>query len=361
MSVKQSDLTDLIALTINDLPKQTFEVEWDNQDYEFCRIYQSERMVIDGGVQIERKVMLDHTGNAKYRRAFQTDTPQIGNTMHTIKVPWTRIGTDYSWDEFEILQQKNSTKGFISLMKVRRTDGLWSLAELIEERAWQAPTSATDDLYPNGIPYYFNVKTAAGAVNASSGFVGATIDYQNGTTGTICAGIDASTEVKWRNYAALYTAINQSLLLAFRKAFVYTSFKSPTFIKDPMDKRVAPKRIYTDFDSAVALQDLADQRDDNHDSKDLMGKLIVNDGALTYINRLPVVAISELNGADYTPLYTVDFTKFIPYIHDGYWMKESEPQSDRGQHTTYTVFLDGAHNNLITSRRKSGFVMHKAS
>ena len=44
MAVKNSDLADLIAITLNDLPKQEFEVAWDSQDYEFCRIYQTERM-----------------------------------------------------------------------------------------------------------------------------------------------------------------------------------------------------------------------------------------------------------------------------------------------------------------------------
>ena len=44
MPVTNDDLKDLIATTINDLPKQTFDVAWDNQDYEFCRIYQKERM-----------------------------------------------------------------------------------------------------------------------------------------------------------------------------------------------------------------------------------------------------------------------------------------------------------------------------
>ncbi|KKK50828.1 hypothetical protein LCGC14_3121130, partial [marine sediment metagenome] len=154
MSVKLADLADLIATTINDLPKQEFEVGWDNQDYEFSRIYQQERMVIDGGTQIERKVMLDNTGNARYRRAYDTDTPTVGDVIHTIKVPWTLIGTNYSWDEFEILQQKNSAKGFIRLMKVKRIDGLWAFANLVEDRAWKTPTSATDDLYPFGVPYY---------------------------------------------------------------------------------------------------------------------------------------------------------------------------------------------------------------
>jgi len=31
------------------------------------------------------------------------------------------------------------------------------------------------------------------------------------------------------------------------------------------------------------------------------------------------------------------------------------------QHTAYTVFLDGAHNNLCLNRRTAGFVMHKTT
>jgi hypothetical protein len=361
MGVKNADMADLIATTINDLPNQTFDVGWDNNEYEFCRIYQQERMVIDGGTQIERKVMLDHTGNARYRRSFDTDNPTVGDVIHTIKVPWTKIGTNYSWEKFEILQQKNSAKGFISLMKIRRVDGLWALANLIEDRAWKTPTNASDDLYPNGVPYYMNIKNAAGSVNTSSGFVGATIDYQDGSDGTLCAGIDAATETKWRNYAALYANVDNSLLKAFRLAFMYTKFKAPLFVKDPSDKRSGAKRVYTDFDTVARLMDLADMRDDNHSGKDIIGNLKVDDTGLVMVNRLPVVPISQLNGAAYSPMYCLDFAKFVPYVHDGYWMEEGEPMTDRGQHTTFTVFLDGAHNNLCLNRRESGFVLHKAA
>ncbi len=361
MSVDLADLADLIATTINDLPSQEFEVAWDNQDYEFCRIYQNERMVIDGGTQIERKVMLDNTGNARYRRAYDTDTPTVGDVIHTIKVPWTLIGTNYSWDEFEILQQKNSAKGFIRLMTVKRVDGLWAFANLVEDRAWKTPTSASDTLFPYGVPYYLKFTNAAGSVNTSSGFVGATITYQDNSTGTNCAGIDSAVETKWRNYAALYTAVDNAMLRAFRLAFMYTRFKAPLFVKDPQDKRVAAKRTYTDFDTVTRLMDFADQKDDFHRGKDIMSNLKMDETGLVYINRLPVVPIPQLNGASNTPLYTVDFAKFIPYVHDGYWMEEKKPMTDRGQHTSYTVFLDGAHNNLCLNLRTAGFVMHKAA
>lgn len=364
MSVKNADLADLIATTLEDLPKQYFEVMWDNEDYEFCRIYQKERMEIDGGDRIQRKVMLDNSGNARYRRLYDTDEPSVGEVMDTITVPWTQIGTHYSWDVLEIKRNANSAKGYIRLMEVRRIDGLWSLADLIEDRAWKTPASSTDDLYPYGVPYYINFLNASAT---AAGFNGQTIRYQGGTTGTSCAGIDAATEAKWRNYAALYTAVNNSMLKTFRKAFLKTRFKAPLFIQDPAQARTAAKRIYCDSDTAVALQDLADQRDDKHTGKELLGNIRMDDSGLVYINRLPVVYIPQLES--YTepatsvacaPIFCVDFRKFIPYVQDGYWMVESEPMTDRRQHTTFTVFLDGSHNNLCTNRRTAGFVLHKA-
>ena len=112
--VRNADLIDLIATTLPDLPEQYFEVTWTNQDYEACRIYQRDRMEVDGGTSIKRKVMFDPTGNARYRRAFDTDDPGVSDVMHEIDVPWTQLGTHYSWDKIEILR---NSEGF------HQTDG----------------------------------------------------------------------------------------------------------------------------------------------------------------------------------------------------------------------------------------------
>jgi hypothetical protein len=357
MSVKNSELADLIETTLEDLPKQEFEVQWDNEDYEFCRVYNKESMQIDGGESITRKVMLDNTGNATYRRNYDTDQPLVGNVMHSINVGWCQIGTNYSWDKFEIMRNKNSAKGFINLMKVRRIDGLWSLANLIEERAWLTPTNANDDLYPNGVPYYINMLNAG---VTTGGMSGQTIRYQDGSTGTVCSGIDSAVEAKWRNWADVYSSIDNSFLTKFRKAFIKTQFKAPLFVNDPSRVRSAQKRIYTNSDNVVELMALADAKDDNHRGKDVLGSLRVDDAGLVYINRLMVQYIPQLEDADYDPVYCVDFRYFVPFIHAGYWMEESEAMNDKGQHTVYTVFLDGAHNNLCLNKRRVGFVLHTA-
>lgn len=365
MSVKMTELGDFISLTLNDLPDNHFEVNWTNQDYEFTRIYQNERMVIDGGNEIERKIMFDNSGHARYRYNYDTDEPSVEDLMSTVKVPWTRLGTYYGWDDLELRRNLNNTKRVVDLMKERRVDGSWALADLIESRSWLTPTSATDTLYPYGVPYYINHMTSG---STTDGFVGQTITYQNGSTGTTCANIDASTSAKWRNYAALYTAIDNAFIKKVRLAMMYTKFKPPVILNDPSQaERTAQKRFYSDFNTVAELMDLADAKDDRHSGKEVLGGLVVDDGGLVMLNRLPVVPIAQLEGVTdpesgtaTCPIYCVDFSYFVPFIHEGYWMIESDPMTDRTQHTSYTVFLDGAHQNLCTNRKRVGFVLHKS-
>jgi len=365
MSVKMTELGDFISLTLNDLPDNHFEVNWTNQDYEFTRIYQNERMVVDGGNQIERKIMFDNSGHARYRYNYDTDEPSVEDLMSTIKVSWTRLGTYYGWDDLEIRRNMNNSKRIVDLMKERRVSGSWALADLIENRGWLTPTNATDTLYPYGVPYYLNHMTSG---SSTDGFVGQTITYQDGTTGTVCANIDASTNVKWRNYAALYTEINNAFIKKVRKAFWETKFKAPINLSDPSQaERSAQKRMYCDIDTACELMDFADAKADNHSGKEVLGGLTVDDSGLVLVNRIPVQPIAQLEGVTdpesgiaTAPIYCIDFSYFTPFVHEGYWMIESEPITDRTQHTTFTVFLDGAHQNLCTNRKKVGFVMHKS-
>ena len=358
-----ADLGDLLSLTLADLPKQTFEVAWDNNDYEAVRIYNTKNMRIDGGKSIDRRIMLDSSGAARYRRYYDTDEPTVADQMHEISVKWCRFSTDYSWDDLELLHQMNSTKGFIRLITERRLDAQWDLAKLLEDRLWKEPTSATDYLYPYGIPYYLNHMTSG---QTTDGFVGQTIAYQNGTTGTTCAGIDASSEDKWRNWAFLYTDIDNALLKSIRIACKRIKFKAPMNVKDPSNVRNAQRRIYTDFDNWAELMDLADAKDDNHSGKDVLGNLKVSDGGDVYINRVPVIPINDLDGYTHpssgtatSPIMYVDFSYLIPVVHEGYWMEETKPMTDRGQHTTFTVYLDGSHQNLCTNRRQLGWIGHK--
>lgn len=363
MAVDFGALTDVIKTTLDNLPKDQYEVMWDEQWYEFCSVYERNRRKIDGGKAIVRNVVLDETGAADYRRPFDTDTPTVENIHQQITVPWTQVGTSYSWDLAEVLMNKRSPRGFIDLIESRKMERLWGFANRLEERGWKTPTSAVDTKYPYGVPYYLNMLNAG---ITAPGFSGQTIRYQDGSTGFNCAGIDASVEAKWRNYAGVYTTVDNSLLKLMRRACMLTNFRPPVGVglKPPGKDRVgSPIRIYCNDDTAVELQTLADSRDDNSAPRDLAGKMLVPSDDVKnvcFFSRRPVVYVSYLNSADYDPIYCVDWTKLIPVTLEGGWMVESQVFNHGLQHTAFTAYVDAYHNNLCLNRRTVGWVLHTA-
>jgi len=364
MGVDFDALADVIKTTLDDLPQGQYEVMWDEQWYEFCSIYSENRRDVDGGKAIVRNVVLDETGAADYRRPFDTDNPTVENIHQQITVPWTQVGTNYSWDLAEILMNKRSPKGFIKMIESRKMERLWGFANILEDRGWKTPTSATDNKYPYGVPYYLNMLNTG---TTTAGFNGQTITYQDASTGTTCAGIDASTEAKWRNYAAVYTTVDNSLLKTLRLACMLTNFRPPVGvgIKPPGKDRIgSPIRLYVNSDVAVEMQELADSRDDNNTPRDLVGKMLVPSEDVKYVahfSKRPIVYVSQLNGVTYSPIYCVDWTKIIPVVLEGGWMVESKVHNHGLQHTAFTVYTDAYHNNLCINRRTAGFVVHTAT
>ena len=362
MGVAMEDHLDLLRTTLRDLPKDRFEVMWTHQTYEFCRIFAEKRLTIDGGTSIKRNVVLDHTGQARFRQMFDLDQVNVGHVHKEIDVPWTQLSTQYAWDEVELLTQMNSTKGYISLIKTRVNDSLWAWADLIEDRGWQTPTSATDNLYPYGVPYYLNKLTSAQSTAGTSGFAGQTIVYSGGDTGTVCAGLDAATEPKWRNYADTYTVVDNSLLKKFRKAFRLTRFFPPRFIKNPGQDAETDRLVYAPGDEYDAICDLLDKRDDRNTPVDLMGgvKVRINEQGVPFVNGHPVVYIPQLDDDTDKPIYAVDWAKLRTVVQDGYWMKEEEAMQSPTQHTVAVVYVDGRCCILCINRRTAGFVLHIA-
>lgn len=359
MGVAMEDHLDLLRTTLKDLPKNRFEVMWTYQNYDFNRIFDEKKLTIDGGTSVQRNVVLDHTGQARFRQMFDTDQVNVAHVHKQIDVPWTQLSTQYAWDEVELLTQMNSTKGYISLIKTRVNDALWAWADLVEERGWQTPTSSTDNLYPYGIPYYLN-KLDSGVTDG--GFSGQTIVYGDASTGTVCAGLDAAANTKWKNYADVYTTVDNSLLKKFRKAFRLTRFTPPRFINSPGQDTEIDRVVYAGGDEFDALSDLADKRDDNHSPDDLMGGVRVrsNNNGVPFVNGHPIVYIPYLDNDTDKPIYAVDWKKLRTVVQDGYWMKEKAPMQSPTQHTVLVVYVDGRCCVLCLNRRTAGFVLHLA-
>jgi hypothetical protein len=107
MSYRPEDIADALATTLADLPDQELEYALEHQEYFWCSLFKEKNVSIDGGTTIQRKVSFDTSGNARYRTMFDTDEPKFGDSIQTIDVHWALLGTNASWDEFEIVQQRD--------------------------------------------------------------------------------------------------------------------------------------------------------------------------------------------------------------------------------------------------------------
>jgi len=368
---------DLIQTTLASLGRGQLEIMWDSQDHPAIRIYDRDRVVEEGGTSIERRVMLDHSGTARYKSLYAVDKPVQSDQVRRITVPWASADTHYSWDLDEIQRNTGSNEQVLNLVQSRRIERMWALQEMFEERMWRPLESANDTLNPFGVPHYFNF--ANNGVNTDGAFNGQTIRFQDGSTSTVAAGIDAAIEPKWRNYTAQYSSIDQTLLKSMRRAVRATNFRASPFVEGvrgtggirPAGDGNGPIEWYTDLDTLTALEDLADTRDDNNRPRDLANSqlqfrpgddvVFFNGRPMKHAPSLDGLTVLDGGGAEFAPapIYQIDWTKMVPYVLRDRWLVESEPMHPSNQHTVLVVYLDLTHQNLCVNRRTGGLVIHK--
>jgi len=365
MSYTYDQLAGLVATVHTKYPKNELTVTWDDNRFEAARIFNQDSIKKQGGTTITGKAMLSQTGTARYVGYYEVDELSQGEEIVEFTMPWCRMTANWSWDEFEILQNKSDPEGFIDLAKVKETQALWNLAKLFEDALWQAPTSATDNKYPRGIPYYIRMLDAD--ADDGGAFSGQTIRYRNATTGTVCSGIDAATYTTWKNWADTYTAVDNDLIKKLRTAFLYQEFKAPLGATSFEVRKSAKSRIYTGRPNKAAMFDYLDAKDDVHTTKEAFGRMVVTEGTDMMINGVDVIGIQSLDAAtdvvtgDATdPWYFVNLSVFQPVVYSGYWMNTMGPvHGGTKQHTVWTLFKDGAHNIWCNDPRSAGFVVHK--
>ncbi len=354
----------LVATTHTKYPRQELTVTWDDPRFEAARILNQDNIKKQGGTSITGKALLSQTGNARWVDFYEKDQLGQGETLHEFTMPWKRFTTNWSWDELEILMNAKDPEGFIDLAKAKEMQATWNLAVLFENAFWRTPTSSTSKEL-RGVKYFIRPMNKD---TTTDGFVGQTVRYLDGTTSTDNAGIDAAVHPTWRNWAALYTSVNAALIKTLRTAFMRTNFRAPLGATQFEVRKAAKRRIYTGFSVKADLFDYLDAKDDVHQSKEVFGRMVVTEGTDMLINGHDVIAIEALEG-DTDPetgdtldsILCIDFAHFYPVVYSGYWMKVTGPvHGGTVQHTTFTMFKDGACNCWTDSPRSAGFIVHKA-
>lgn len=346
--VSNADLIDLQRTTLQNLPSQEFEVALQQQEYHVVnKWFQKDKMALDSGTSIERNIILDPQGNAQHVRLFQKLTSNIPENQAKVTAPWCQVTSSYAMERREILRNRKPS-GYISLLKSRRVTATVSLANLLEDRAFRTPDSATDDLNPRGIPYYLT-KVDSGVSNAGD-FIGKTVRYGDATTTTTKGGISGTNNANWRNYAFTYTAVNRELVKRMSRAFYATQFKSPILAKDLKDGPLSNYRIYVPLNVLVDLEDLADSKNEN------LGPDLLPFHGVTAFKRIPLLHTPQLNADADQPIFAANHDKFFPYILEGDWMREDDPMNDVEQPDTFTTRMSGSYQYFCGNLRLAGFV-----
>jgi hypothetical protein len=354
--VSNSDLADLIATTLANLPKLDLEWAFKYQKYEVLdRWFQKDRVEFESGTEIKRNIVLDESGNARHVKLYEEDTINVVDLQSRLTVPWVQAQTQWSIERREGLRNRAPAR-FVALLSSRRNEAMLGLANILEGRGWQSPNNSSDDLNPYGLRYWIP-KLVSG--QAGEGFYGGSDTNVASTT----AGIDPATsgdnttsiaggKPYWRSYAAggtaYYEAMNATALRTMAKMFLSINFQSPFLVKDMQVGPTSGFRIYCNMDTYVALSELARQQNDQ------VGADLARYMGITIFNRVPIIFIPYLDADTDNPVYMVNHNKFKPFVQRGDYFRETPAMNDRRMHNVFTTFVDLSYNYLCTNRRQQG-------
>ena len=374
--VSNSDLLDLQRTTTENLPNLEFEVALNYQSYLVVdKWFQSDKVQLDSGTSIKRNIILDDSGNAIHVRLYQKVPVNQSNVQRNITAPWVQARTHYTTERREILRNRAPSK-FVDYLKTKRVDGMVSLANLIENDGWKSPENSADDLNPRGLPYWLNksINTSdsgyIAAHDLAGTFCGRRVIYNDKSTSTTdVAGINPTNELKWRNYADVYTSATQAdLLNKMRRAFFATSFQAPMMVKDLEKGPKANYRIYTDLTTIVSLEELVQSQNATGGiGSDTLGPDLAKFHGVTAFRRVPMEYAPLLDldtdgtaSASTNPVYMVNHNVFYPFTQEGDWLRENEPMADVESNNVFVTIVDNSYQFFCKNRRTAGAVIHKA-
>lgn len=336
MALTPEQLDDFVTLTLSEFKRREWtDISLEYQNYASQKMLTTKAVTERGGKDINFKVQVRNTGNARPSGLYAQDVTRVEDVMVSASVPYSKQVTSFSYDVDEDLFQ-SEPETIIEELQIREHDALNSMAQLQEELLWSAPTGPTDTV-PMGIPFWIqrNVTVPDGAFNGGnpSGFTGA-------------AGVDSNVVTRWRNWAGQYTSVSRDdLVRKVKRAMVMTMFSAPVphptlgFGNSKFD-------IFTTYRVVEPLERLAETRNDN------LGADVARYMGQVTIGGVPMTWVAHLEQNDNTdPLYGVNWGVLRPFVKKGRNMFRNPPKHAPLQHTVRNVFYDHWMNYICYNRR----------
>jgi len=363
MGLQIEQCADLLYGTLQKFEKNQFQIALKHQTAEVVnRWFKKDKMVLDGGDQVNFYLQLKNSNNASHTRLYDTDNVNVANVISEGSVKWTHAKTAWAFDIRALAMNKGNSTRVFNMLESRVKAAYHDFVNLLEEAAWKTPASSTDDMNPHGIAAWLVQSDADNETGDFTGYVGdyTTADDSESAYSTVGGLACTSTSnARWANwYADHNNNLDYSLLKLLRRGFRKTKFQTPTIAGKALDPESSfyNFRFYTSSAVLDALEDMALKADDRvgADLGKYAGAVVFKGIPFIYVDELDT-ELTYVRGAD--PIYGVNHSHFKPIVLSGNNFRTTKPTPKGGSHNVLEGFVDLSYAYVCDNRRAGGFLI----
>lgn len=347
MALQGSGDADLVTTTLRDLGrgKWTDNSSAYRNTIALKKIINKRKTNFDSGYEVQWNRMTGLSNSARGVGLGAQDIIDITTNMGTPPTaPWRHVTWNWAWDFREPLMN-NSPAKIVDLIKTRRIAAMGSAIEYFEVRLWRAASTSATDVNIFGIPNYIVKSATAATIANNNGFNGLAPSGD-----TLVAGINPTTDTRWRNYTDAYTVVSKDdLIRKWRRMAEYTNFQ-PLVDNTPTYDDGEATEFYTNYAVSGTLVEILESQNEN------LGVDVAPYEGKAMFNRSPVNVVPELDNDTTNPVYQVPWSVMGAMGLSGAWMKETNILQVPGQHTMSATHTDCTLNLICRDRRQAGVI-----
>ena len=325
-----------------------------------------------GGTDLKHVFAKKETGAASMVLPWASTTVNQEEILLTLKQEWRRSQTFWNVEDTED-SMNMSPEEIVSLIKVRRSGALHSMAVLLEEAFWKKVSSTGNNDEIRGIPYFLpeisgaqvtaggGVGEVNGAFQAGNPYDAAGSQFSTYMTKSRATSGNERLKTYAENWAGTdgfkvardIRALDQALLLTFHEAPLNFELGGDS---------VFDWRFYTDKTNVLNLKEQARAQDMNLGPDILQhnGGAFINNTIVRYAPDLD--SYKNLDGTTGHPFFGINLNEIKVLVKKNRNMIESRQFVDKEQHTVGTWFIDLMLTTMGYNTQTMGFnIIYKAA
>lgn len=331
------------------------------ETYEDLNIYMKNHMQVTGD-ELKDFVVTGTVGNAGFSNPWAKDSLAVKNiTKEYSLTPYKHLKGGMAFNKVEVSANSGAQKIF-DVVKLQYRKAKAEVVDAFRAAMWSAPTSASDETSPYGIPCWLTVGTQA----STGGWTGYLGRYKDGSTpgATFNVGGLTSTSSSTPEFASYYADhegnLDESMFRILNEALMRQNFKAPTLL-DTGDQPKVNYACFTTKNMILTLNQLY-FRLNSQVGPQPMGAGYYPLSNTRVPGSIPLVwsdildtAQTSLYGTD--PIFGVNMTQLYPvYLQDWNFALSTDVASERRLVEQRWIDYAG-HPAWCSSRRHAGFLV----